>query len=187
MICAPYRLRARQRGHCNAYRRTCARRLAGTQFYRRPAVQRHRCRCQPDRSPPDPHQQSAPAEQASYATPSEPGSCPLSRTFSRQPAPRPFERSRGETSVCFGCDIHTTRHICNFSVIAHVPRRDDRVIPDFWWQLTGIRQTPLGGRFSPMHIDAELDQPLRFYALRGSFRLGVLIIFSCHLGGQVGP
>jgi len=36
-----------------------------------------------------------------------------------------------------------------------------------------------------MHIDAELDQPVWFYALRGRCDRSGLDIVSCHLGGQV--
>ena len=37
----------------------------------------------------------------------------------------------------------------------------------------------------PVHVDAELDPPVWFYALRGGCGRNDLGIVSCHIGGQV--
>jgi hypothetical protein len=39
---------------------------------------------------------------------------------------------------------------------------------------------------APVHINAQLDQPVWFYALRGRYGRSELCLVSCHLGGQVG-
>ena len=40
---------------------------------------------------------------------------------------------------------------------------------------------------APVHVNAQLDQPMWSYALRGRCGRSGLDIVSCHLGGQVGP